>query len=264
MLSVSTQIACGEDLLSFAAMLKSVAFADQIIIFNMDRTDKPAKDLFKQYGAKVINVKTPKVVEVIRSDQVKAGKDWVLIMDYDEIIPSALAKEIESVIKKSSFSTYLIRRRNFSLGMALSHGGWGDDAVPRLFKVSDFVSWPKEIHSLPLSKGKSTTLANYMEHHKDASLSQMVEKTNRYSDIEARQFFEGGLPVVTPFTLIRKTVMEFIRRYFLKLGFLDGRIGLFQSFYQGYSVFITYSKLYELQRKNQWRKPWLSVPILIT
>lgn len=250
MLSVSTQIAVGDDLHSFAAMLDSVSFADEIIIFNMERSDQPAKDLFKQYGAKVINLKTPKVVEVIRADQVKAGKDWVLIMDYDEVIPPALAKEITGVIKKSSASTYLLKRRNFSLGMPLSHGGWGDDAVPRLFKVSEFVSWPKEIHSLPVSKGKSTTLTNFMEHHKDASLTQMVEKTNRYSDIEAAQFFEGGLPAVTPFTLIRKTVMEFIRRYFLKLGFLDGRIGLFQSLYQGYSVFITYAKLYELQRKN--------------
>ena len=248
MLSVSTQIAPGDDLATFASMLASVAFADQIIIFNMERSDKPAKDLFKKYHAKVINVSTPKVVEVIRADQVKAGKDWVLIMDYDEIIPLGLAKEILSVTKNSTYSTYLIKRRNFSLGYPLSHGGWGDDAVPRLFKVDQFITWPTEIHSLPISNGKTGTLTHFMEHHKDASLTQMVEKTNRYSDIESRQFFEGGLPVVTPLTLIRKTVMEFIRRYILKLGFLDGAIGLFQSLYQGYSVFITYAKLYELQR----------------
>jgi hypothetical protein len=45
--------------------------------------------------------------------------------------------------------------------------------------------------------------------------------------------------------------MEFIRRYFLKRGYLDGRIGLFQSLYQGYSVFISYAKLYELQRSKK-------------
>ena len=89
-----------------------------------------------------------------------------------------------------------------------------------------------------------------MEHHKDASLVQMVAKTNRYSDIEARLFFEGGLAPVTPLTLLRKSTMEFIRRYFLKRGYLDGAIGLFQSLYQGYSVFISYAKLYSLQHKN--------------
>ena len=89
-----------------------------------------------------------------------------------------------------------------------------------------------------------------MEHHKDASLAQMVTKTNRYSAIEAEQFFHGGLPLVTPFTLFRKPTMEFIRRYLLKRGFLDGSIGLIQSLYQAYSVFISYAKLYELQHKK--------------
>jgi len=90
-----------------------------------------------------------------------------------------------------------------------------------------------------------------MEHHKDASLSQMVIKTNRYSKIEAQQFLDGGLALVTRFTLIRKIGMEFCRRYILKLGFLDGRIGLLQALYQSYSVFLTYAKLYELQKKGQ-------------
>lgn len=251
MLSVSTQISSSEDLTVFETMLKSISFADEIIIFNLERLDQPAQDLFKQYHAKVKRVKTPKVVEVIRADQVKAGKDWVLIMDYDEIVTPALAKEIIAVTKKSlTSSTYLIKRRNYSLGYPLKHGGWGDDYVPRLFKVSEFISWPKEIHSLPESKGHSAKLENYLEHHKDASLAQMVEKTNRYSEVEASQFFAGGMARVTSLTLIRKSTMEFIRRYIFKLGLLDGAIGLVQSLYQGYSVFITYAKLYELQQKG--------------
>lgn len=254
MLSVSTQLAREDDLAVFATMLKSVAFADELLVFNMERTDDAFTKLCQKYSARVVTIKTPKIVELIRARQVNEAKgDWVLIMDFDEVITSELSHEIKIITgaKTAPHSAYSIKRRNFSLGYPLRHGGWGDDYVPRLFRRNEFISWPTEIHSLPQFNGSLGNLVHYMEHHKDASLAQMVAKTNRYSDIEARQFFAGGLPQVTPLTLLRKSSMEFIRRYILKLGLLDGVIGLLQSMYQGYSVFITYAKLYELQRKSQ-------------
>lgn len=253
MLSVSTQIAVGDSLSTFEAMLRSVSFADELIIFNMERKDEAALKLFQKFHAKVIDVKTPKIVELIRDRQIREAKgDWVLVMDYDEIIPEPLQNEIMAITDNlASCSAYSLPRDNFSLGYPLRHGGWERDYVIRLVRVADFVSWPTNIHSAPVMKGSTIRTIHAMEHHKDESLTQMVEKTNRYSAIEAQQFLDGHLPPVTSFTLLRKSVMEFIRRYFLKRGFLDGKIGLFQSLYQGYSVFITYSKLYELQSNQQ-------------
>ncbi|MFH2085962.1 MAG: hypothetical protein ABII21_04230 [bacterium] len=249
MLSVSTQIARDDSLVDFARMLKSVSFADEIFVFNMERNDMRALELFQQFSARVINVKTPKIVEEIRARQVReAGGDWVLILDFDEVIPGELRGEIESIIEnKASCSAYTIPRDNYSLDYPMTHGGWERDYVIRLLRKADFIDWPKNIHSTPRFKGSMVKTLHSMEHHKDASLSQMVEKTNRYSDIEADLFFQGGLPPVDSFTLVRKPVMEFIRRYILKKGFLDGCIGLIQALYQGYSVFITYAKLAELQ-----------------
>ncbi|MBP9669872.1 glycosyltransferase family 2 protein [Candidatus Woesebacteria bacterium] len=249
MLSVSTQITKDDSLSSFKAMIKSVSFADEIIIFNMERKDDEALAYFKEIKAKVINVKTPKIVEAIRNQQiVEASGDWVLVMDYDEIIPELLKDEILAIVdNKASCPAYSIGRDNYSLGYPLKHGGWERDYVVRLVQKSRFVSWPTNIHSTPIVKGSIIKTTHSMEHHKDESLAQMVAKTNRYSEIEADQFFRGGLPLVTPITLLRKSIMEFIRRYFFKKGFLDGRIGLFQSLYQGYSVFISYSKLFEKQ-----------------
>lgn len=250
MLSVSTQIAMEDSLTTFEAMLRSVSFADELIIFNMERTDAGALKLFEKYKARVINVKTPKIVETIRERQVKEAKgEWVLVMDYDEIIPEGLAGEIDAIIgNRASCSAYLIGRDNYSLGYRLTHGGWERDYVVRLIRKADFISWPTNIHSTPIVKGTTIKTTKAMEHHKDESLEQMVAKTNRYSDIEAQQFFEGQMARVTPITLMRKWWMETIRRGFIKKGFRDGKIGLIQSLYQGYSVFISYAKLYEKQR----------------
>lgn len=257
MLSVSTQISQDDTLETFARMLKSVTFADEIVVFNLERTDAPALKLFTQVNARVINVKTPKIVETIRERQIKEAKgDWVLILDYDEIIPADLKHEILAIIdNQASCSAYAIGRDNYSLGYPLQHGGWEADYEVRLIKRANFVSWPTNIHSFPLIKGTTIKAVHYMEHHKDESLSQMTKKTNRYSDIEAQLFFDGGLPPVTILTLLRKSIMEFIRRYFIKRGYLDGRIGLFQSIYQGYSVFTSYAKLYELQHAIHRSKP---------
>lgn len=252
MLSVSTVCAREDDLRVFRRMLESVAFADEIVVFNMERSDKEWLTLARELAFKVIEVKTPKIVEEIRSRQVReVSGDWVLVMDFDEIIPKELASEIKDIMKEKQGGAYAIRRRNFSLGFPLSHGGWGDDYVVRLFHKADFLDWPTNIHSVPHSRGELVKMEHYMEHHKDASLASMVAKTNRYSEIEAQLFFDGGLPPVTPLTLIRKSVMEFVRRYFLKAGFLDGRIGVIQSLYQGYSVFISYAKLYEKQQQHK-------------
>lgn len=250
MLSVSTQIAQDDSLSTFETMLKSVDFADELVIFNLERTDPETIRLCKKYRARVINLATPQIVETIRSRQVQEAKgDWVLIMDYDEVLPDSLKNEILAIIdNKASCPAYSIPRDNFSLGYPLRHGGWERDYVIRLIRKINFISWPTNIHSSPLIKGSTIKTIHAMEHHKDASLSQMITKTNRYSAIEAQLFFEGGLPPVTSLTLLRKSIMEFIRRYFLKRGYLDGRIGLIQSLYQGCSVFISYAKLYELQR----------------
>ncbi len=252
MLSVSTQIAGGDDLQVFARMLDSVSFAGEIIIFNMERSDEGALKLFKKYATRVINVKTPTIVESIRNTQVKeASGDWVLIMDYDEVITPELAEEIKQITSShGACSLYSIPRNNYSLGYPLNHGGWEQDSVVRLIRKKDFIGWPENIHSTPHVKGSKVSTVHAMKHYKDPSLSEMIKKTNRYSDIEAKQFMAGGLPPVTIVTLFRKPIMEFVRRYFLKKGILDGKIGLIQSLYQSYSVFITYAKLFELQNQS--------------
>lgn len=253
MLSVSTQIAVGEDLVAFARLLDSVSFADELIIFNLERHDKEVLALFKKYHAKVIDVKTPKVVEEIRTRQVQeCTGDWVLVMDYDEVIPEDLKEEIKLIMdNQASCSGYFIPRTNFSLGYSLRRGGFERDYVLRLIRRAAFVSWPTNIHSTPVIKGTVIKTTHAMEHHKDASLAQMVAKTNRYSAIEAGQYFAGNLAPVTSITLLRKWWMESFRRGVQKGGLLDGPIGLIQSLYQGFSVFISYAKLYELQAKNK-------------
>jgi hypothetical protein len=253
MLSVSTQIAPEDDLTVFADMLNSVTFANRIQIYAMDRADQELKQLAQHFQAEIIPIPRPlpAVVEVIRARQVREGPgDWVLVLDFDEVVTESLRIEIIADMEQGRAAAYALRRRNYSLGYALGHGGFGDDYVPRLFKKSAFRDWPTNIHSTPVVAGEIEKTVAYLEHHKDASIAQMVEKTNRYTGVEAAQFAAGHLTVSHPLTIIRKWWMESLRRYIIKQGFCDGIIGLIQGIYQGYSVAISYCKLYEMQQDN--------------
>ncbi len=254
MLSVSTQLAPTDDHAHFVTMLNSAAFADEIMVFVYRGVDPQfVSTIQKNSKVKVVNIDPVPLVEHIRTRQIIEAKgDWVLILDFDEVVTPDLKQSLSKILnlESSVYTAYYIHRRNFSLGYPLRHGGWGDDHILRLFHRTDFVAWPPSIHSTPTFKGKTGELTGVLEHHKDISLSYMVGKTNVYSDAEAKLFFAGGMAPVTQLTLLRKSVMEFLRRYFFKLGFLDGRIGLIQSLYQSYSVFLTYSKLYELQLRH--------------
>lgn len=251
MISVATTIEKLDDLTTFAKSLTSLSFADEIRIYAMRMSgDKKLKSLAKRHKAQIIDVTKPPVVEVIRSRQVKDSKyDWVLIVDFDEIIPPATAKEILTVSKadKSEIGIYAIPRHNYSLGHRLKRGGWGDDYQMRLVYLPLFKSWPRTIHSTPHSMGKLAKLHNAILHYKDASLEVMVEKTNRYSDAESDLYYKSDTSKIGSIALLRKSIMEVLRRGFFKFGLFDGPIGVVQSLYQGFSVFITYAKLYEKQ-----------------
>lgn len=247
-LTVSTQLSPSDNLASFARMLDSVSFADEILVFQLGTAAVPSRPRLR-----FIEAKEPRVIEYLRARQVKEAKgDWVLVLDFDEVVTPALAKEIKSVITNSTpYSVYAFPRRNYSLGYPLKFGGWGTDYVQRLFLRRDFIDWPQEIHSPPRFRGQLGLLKGELEHHKDESLEYIVNKTNRYTDQEAKQFYEGGLSPVTSLTLIRKLKMEMLRRGVLKLGLLDGKIGLIQSIYQGFSVFLSFAKLYEKQLEKK-------------
>ncbi len=257
MLSVSVSVSLGDDLDILLRNLKQLKFCDEKSLLAMDFSGKNLHRLRRKLaglGFEITPIKKPSVVEEVREFQVKSAKgEWVLILDYDEYLPDPLRREIRRVTsnrKNQSASAFAVRRINYSLGRKLTFGGWGDDYQIRLIRKEVFIKWPRTIHSTPHFQGGLRKLKHPLHHFKDPSLEYIVSKTNRYSDEESRIFLEGGVARVNSFTLIRKLCMEIFRRGVLKAGFLDGPIGLIQTIYQGFSVFISYAKLFELQLPN--------------
>jgi hypothetical protein len=79
----------------------------------------------------------------------------------------------------------------------------------------------------------------------------MVEKTNDWSEIEARLMFEAHHPKMNIWHFFTAGLREFWLRMVRQTAFLDGTEGTIYGIYQVFSRLISYSKLWEMQLKNK-------------
>ena len=187
--------------------------------------------------------------------KVATGK-WLLYVDTDEELTEKLKIEIKRVINQQAStnnlqSAFAIPRKNRLLGHTMHWGGWYPDYVLRLIKKDKLKGWFGELHEQPLIDGEVGKLKNALLHDSHRSISEMIEKTNKWSEIEAKLLYESGHPEMNFVRFFSAGFREFWYRGVRKMGFLDGRVGIIEIVYQIYSRLITYSKLWELQmRKN--------------
>jgi len=211
--------------------LDSVSFADEIIKIETDVMKGGFSD-FRNLGAK------------------RAGNKWLLYVDTDEMVTSDLREEIDKVISSNEFSAYAIPRRNIVLGREMKHCGLWPDYVLRLIRKDKLIGWEGELHEQPKISGEIKYLKEPFIHNKHDSLSGMVEKTNKWSEVEAKLMFNAHHPPMNFFRFASAGIREFWLRMVIQVAFMDGVEGTIYGLYQVYSRLISYSKLWEMQIKN--------------
>lgn len=223
--------------------------SNSIVIVDMESTDG-TREIAQKNGAVVLSFPFSHYVEPGREFGIKQIKsEWVLILDADERMTKNLANEIKKTILQTNYTYFKIPRKNMFGGRKwLQHGGWWPDEQMRLIKLSTFKAWPARIHSTPVIEGEMGYLSQSFEHHFHGNVEGMVQKTLVFEDIESHLLYKANKPVSTP-TFFRKFFGELLRRAIVKLGFLDGTIGIMECIYQAYSKTITYLLLYE--KKNR-------------
>ena len=240
-----------EDCIASAKLLSK-----DVVVIDMESTDT-TQERAQKNGASLFTFSFSHYVEPGRVFGIKQiTSDWVFILDADERMTKELADEIKQAIQNTNYTYYKVPRKNMFGGKKwLQHGGWWPDEQMRLIKISAFQSWPAQIHSTPLIKGKMGHLSQAFLHLFHGDIEMMVQKTLVFEDIESDLLFKAQKPVST-FTFFRKFFGELWRRLIKKAGFLDGTIGIIESVYQAYSKTITYLLLYE--KKN--RRPLHPLP----
>lgn len=226
--------------------LESVAFADERIVVDNGSTDKTI-DFARGHGAKVCTAKELDFSGLRELGLKEAAGPWVLYIDADEEVGEKLQKEILDVIRRDSVIGYSIRRDTYFLGQHWPY----QDTVERLFLKSSLKGWHGTLHETPLYVGTIGTLAHPLIHRTHRTLEEMVAKTNDWSRLEAKLRLDAHHPPVVWWRLLRVMVTGFNRSFFTQGGWQAGTVGWIESIYQGFSMFVTYAKLWEMQQRKK-------------
>jgi glycosyltransferase involved in cell wall biosynthesis len=256
--------------------------ADEIIVFDEESIDR-TREIARSYGAAVFKVKHEAIFHITKEKALeRASGEWVLQLDADERVSSALSKEILEVLdmpygeilarrpknkhnwdlfqrhqnlieardgsfgkKTGQVAAFFIPRINYFLGRPLIHAGVYPDGVIRLMR-NGFAHFPaKSVHEQIQIEGEVAWLFNPLEHHDSPTLFRYLERLNRYTDLKANEFALSK----TPKSFINLFLFSFIKPfniflnlYILHKGFLDRGSGFLWSFFSASHYPIAYFK----------------------
>ena len=239
---------------NLAKCLKSVkGLASEIIVVDMKSTDD-SKKIAKAAGARVFSYKVMDYVEPARNFALsKATSKWILLLDPDEYINISLKKELLAITKRTDVDFVRIPRQNMVFGKWIKHAKCWPDYLIRFFK-KNAVTWQKEIHSQPITKGNSLTLLDSeqlaIKHNNYESVSHFVTRALRYSSIQADELNKEDYKVKIS-DLILKPIQEFNSRFFFAEGYKDGIHGLVFCLLQGFAIALIYINLWEKQGSQE-------------
>lgn len=230
--------------------LSSVAFCDEIIVVDNGSTDKTVQ-IAKHHRAKIITGTWNSFAEQRNAGLKAATGEWILYIDTDERVSKELESRIKNLASRNErFVAYKIKRKNFYFG---NHEWPYIEYLERMFKKKYLKGWQGQLHESPIIDGDIGELDGFLLHYTHRDLSSMLKKTLEWSNIEAELRLKNQHPKMTWWRFPRVMFTAFYDSYILQKGWKVGTVGLVESMYQAFSMFITYARLWEMQEriKNQ-------------
>ncbi|ABM37361.1 glycosyltransferase family 2 protein [Polaromonas naphthalenivorans] len=246
--SLSVTVITKNEAHNIEACLRSVAFADEVIVLDSGSTDNTVQ-IALSMGADVSTNSDWKGFGVQKNRALALAKsDWVLSIDADERVPAELQAEIRAALEASDFDVYSMPRLSSYCGQYMHHSGWYPDRVTRLFRRHSARFSDDLVHEKIVTTSKVGQLNSRLLHESFNNLEAVLDKTNRYSTAGAQSLFNKGKPASVGKAL-GHGMWAFVRTYFLRLGFLDGRLGLVLAISNAEGTYYRYLKLWLLQRQ---------------
>lgn len=219
---------------------------DEIIVVDSLSTDDTVL-IATQLGAKIIEQKFLGYGPQKNLGHDNAQYNWILCIDADESLSSALQDEIVNWKNAEAGSTtaYRIPRLNQYLGKFMKHGGWYPDAKVRLYQKNVGYWTNDAVHEEWKPKNpqqKSGLLTNCMYHYTFRTVKQHLDKIEKYTELSALEAVRKGKKM----SLLKAVLVPhwvFVHRYIFRLGILDGYEGYLLSKMAAFEKWLKYHKI---------------------
>lgn len=244
--TLSVIIAARNEGHQIASCVHSVSFADEILVLDSCSTDDTAAKA-RDAGATVHLTDWPGYGPQQQRGIGLAKCDWILSLDADEVVTDSLKQEIMAVMRTANFDGYRLPRHSSFCGTFIEHSGWRPDYTLRLVRRPKAGFTDHFLHAHMTVAGTTGNLKFPIIHHSYKDLDDVLEKLDRYSRGAALDLQTRGA-TSTLGKAVLKGFWSFIRTYFLRQGFRDGRMGLALAIYNSHTTYYKYLRLWMIER----------------
>lgn len=230
---------------NIAGALKSVAWADEIVVVDCGSTDETVA-IAREFTDRVIVEPWPGYAAQKNFAAAQATHDWILSLDADERVSEPLGDEIRTLLSDTPPAQgYRIPRVTFHLGRWIRSTDWYPDLQLRLYDRRQGRWVGRYVHESVSIVGRVDSLRGEMQHLAYRDVSHHMQTMDLYTTLAARQMFEEGRRA-NPLDILVRPRLAFARNYVLKGGFRDGTVGLIVSMMNAHYVGLKFAKLWEL------------------
>lgn len=268
--SISAFVICKNEEAVIARALSSLKWADELIIVDGFSTDRTF-EIAQSFSDKIFQREWTNFGEQRNFALSKCQHDWVFFLDSDEVCSEQLIEWFQN-FKKSGIEglkdTFLpttsqhplkaaktqridlfeFRRWEHFLGRLYKYGADNPSYQWRFFRRAG-AHFAGTVHEYPVVEGRIVRIEAPIYHFSKASLTEMMDKANRYSTLEAQNLFRQGKRKNVTYMFFSGFAM-FLKAYFRKQGYRDGTLGFILAVLNGSVFFLRQAKLYLLHLQS--------------
>lgn len=224
--------------------LKSLSFADEIIVIDDNSTDNTL-EIVRKSGSTIYKRSLAGDFAAQRNyGLAKAKGEWVLFIDADEMVTPPLKSEIVRITNDAGVSDFgfYIKRLDYLWGKDLKHGETGSVKLLRLAKKGHG-KWIRKVHEVWNVSGATKVLKSPLGHYPHQTLREFIGDINMMTslDVEAKRQ-EGKHSSLTK--IVFWPPAKFLFNWKYRLGFLDGTQGFVLALMMSFHSFLSWSKLW--------------------
>ncbi|HEU4716510.1 MAG TPA: glycosyltransferase family 2 protein [Bacteroidia bacterium] len=225
--------------------------ADDIVVLDSFSSDN-TKKICEEKGARFFQHAFDGHIEQKNRAITFAAYPFVLSLDADEAPDEELKRAISEVKKNKTADGYSMNRLTNYCGKWIRHCGWYPDTKLRLWD-STKGKWggvnPHDKYEMTAAGATVKHLPGNILHYSYYSVDEHRQQAEKFSTIAAKALGQSGKSSGIFLALV-KTAAKFIRNYFIKLGFLDGKYGFIICRISAWETWMKYDKLRRMKKEN--------------
>lgn len=227
----------------------AISVVDEIIVVDSFSTDT-TKIICQKFNVRFFERKWEGYSKAKNFGNDQASFEYILSLDADEVLSENLKKSILN-IKNELNAAYSFNRLTNYAGKWIKNCGWYPDKKTRIFPKTK-AKWEGDfVHEiLVLDKDlEKKHLNGDLLHYSFKSIEDHKQRSDKYAELHAKSMLNKGVK----FSFLKQIISplaRFLKDFFIKTGFLDGKAGFTICLISAKAVFLKYKKYRNYKTNN--------------